>query len=55
MRAKVAVQASAHAAVTIDHVTQRTFDFIAHGTAKAAAGGEIVSIGHVRSIKAHNA
>jgi hypothetical protein len=55
MRAKVAMQALAHAAVTVDNATQWASHFIAHSTAKAAASGEIFSISHVRSIEAHNA
>jgi hypothetical protein len=55
MRAEVAMQALAHAAVTVDHVTQRASNFIAHRTAKAAASGEIVPIGHVGSVKADKA
>jgi hypothetical protein len=46
MRAKVAVQALAHAAVAVDHVTQWASYLKAHCTTKATAGGDVIFICH---------
>ncbi len=51
MRAKVAMQTLAHAAVAVDHVAQWGVYLITHRAAKAATSGQASLIGHLEFLE----
>jgi len=52
MRAKIAVQPLAHAAVAIDYIAQWALYFIANRATKAAASSQAGLIGHLEPLEA---